>query len=95
MSTGSTNDALLPLSRSQHVPYFVDLFEIFNLDPIVWIEKTRDMMVPWTCVAYLCWKRSSPRVRRAQTQKADKAIQLVRSETTPALAMVGDAPVQR
>jgi hypothetical protein len=34
-------------------PYFQDLFDLFDLERIVWIEKSRDLMISWACVAYL------------------------------------------
>jgi hypothetical protein len=32
--------------------YVGHLFELFDLEPIVFIEKSRDLMVSWACVAY-------------------------------------------
>jgi len=59
--------------------YFRDLFELFDLERILWIEKSRDMMVSWACVAYLT-RHAMVVPRRGvlfQTQKKDKVIQLV------------------
>ena len=62
------------------LPYFPALFELFQAERIVWIEKSRDMMVSWACVAYLTLQamRVPERGVLFQTQKEDKAIQLVR-----------------
>jgi uridine kinase len=31
--------------------YFRDLFTIVDAEPIKWIEKSRDLMISWGCVA--------------------------------------------
>src|SRR5271163_3739534 len=39
-------------SSSEHFPkleYFRVLFNVFDLEEITWIEKSRDMMVSWAC----------------------------------------------
>ena len=59
--------------------YFCDLFEAFDLERIVWIEKSRDPMVSWACVAYLT-RHAMVVPRRGvlfQTQKEAKVIQLI------------------
>src|ERR1700735_1718169 len=33
--------------------YFRDFFELLAAEQIVWLEKSRDLMVSWACVAYL------------------------------------------
>jgi hypothetical protein len=59
--------------------YFRDLFTTFELEQIVWIEKSRDLMVSWACVAYLTLNAMTVPYRGVifQTQKDDKVIQLV------------------
>jgi len=59
--------------------YFRDLFEAFDLERIVFIEKSRDLMVSWTCVAYftLHAMRVPQRGVILQTQKAAKVVQLI------------------
>src|SRR5215472_791930 len=59
--------------------YLAILFEILDAEHIVWIEKSRDMMVSWACVAYLTLKAmTTPECGVLfQTQKENKAIQLV------------------
>lgn len=37
-------------------PYFEPLFDVFLAERITWIEKSRDMLVSWACVAYLTWE---------------------------------------
>jgi hypothetical protein len=61
------------------LPYLEPLFEIFELQRIVWIVKSRDMMVSWACMAYLIWKAMTTPLCGSvvQTQKEKKAIQLV------------------
>ena len=60
--------------------YLAILFEILDAGRIVWIEKSRDMMVSWACVAYLTLKAmTTPECGVLfQTQKENKAIQLVK-----------------
>jgi hypothetical protein len=50
-----------------------------DLKRIVWIEKSRDMMISWACVAYLTLHamRVAERGVIFQTQKYEKAIDLV------------------
>lgn len=59
--------------------YFRDLFTILDLEQIVWIEKSRDLMISWACVAYLTLNAMKVPYRGVlfQTQKDDKVIQLV------------------
>ena len=68
-----------PYEHFPRYPYFRDLFLIVDAEPITWIEKSRDLMVSWACVAYLtlnAMKRPHCGVL-FQTQKEDKVIQLV------------------
>lgn len=60
-------------------PYFPTLFEIFQRERIIWLEKSRDMMVSWVCVAYLTCEAMKVPFRGVvfQTQKEDKVIQLI------------------
>ena len=69
-------------SAYEHFPkyeYFANLFDIFDAERLVWIEKSRDLMVSWACVAYLTLKAMTiPECGVLfQTQKEIKAIQLV------------------
>lgn len=61
------------------LPYFPSLFRAFERERIVWIEKSRDMMVSWACVAYLTLKAMTTSECGVlfQAQKENKAIQLV------------------
>jgi hypothetical protein len=59
--------------------YFRYLFQLFDMERIVWIEKSRDLMVSWACVAYLT-RHAMVVPRRGvlfQTQKEAKVIQLI------------------
>jgi hypothetical protein len=59
--------------------YLAILFEVLDSERIIWIEKSRDLLVSWSCVAYLTLKSMTvPECGvLLQTQKEDKAIQLV------------------
>jgi hypothetical protein len=59
--------------------YFGHLFELFDLERIVWIEKSRDLMVSWACVAYFTLHAMIVPQRGVlfQTQKAAKVVQLI------------------
>ena len=59
--------------------YVAAIFEILEAERIVWIEKSRDMMASWCCVAYLTLNVMKVPQRTAlfQTQTEKKAIQLV------------------
>jgi hypothetical protein len=63
----------------RRLPYFKPLFEVFELERIIWIVKSRDMMISWACVAYLTWKAMTTPLCGSvvQTQKEKKVIQLV------------------
>jgi hypothetical protein len=63
----------------RHLPYLKPLFEAFELERIVWIVKSRDMMISWACIAYLTWKAMTVPLCGSvvQTQKEKKAIQLI------------------
>ena len=59
--------------------HFAGLFEAFDREPIVWIEKSRDLMISWACVAYLTLQAMKVPQRGVllQTQKEAKVIQLI------------------
>jgi len=61
-------------------PYLDDLFELLQIERINWIEKSRDMMVSWACVAYLTFQAMTVPSREVlfQTQKIDKVKELVK-----------------
>jgi hypothetical protein len=63
----------------QRLPYLQPLLEVFELERIIWIVKSRDMMISWACVAYLTWKAMITPLCGSvvQTQKEKKVIQLV------------------
>lgn len=68
-----------PYEPFPKLPYFNPIFRIFDLERITWLEKSRDMMLSWACVAYLL-VRAMPFAERTvlmQTQKEDKAVKLV------------------
>jgi hypothetical protein len=63
----------------QRLPYLEPLFQVLELERIIWIVKSRDMMISWACLAYLTWKAMSTSVCGSvvQTQKEKKVIQLI------------------
>jgi hypothetical protein len=65
-----------PFPRNE---YFGYIFAMLEQERIVWIEKSRDMMVSWTCVAFLTLKAMTMAECQVllQTQTKDKAIQLI------------------
>lgn len=61
-------------------PYIRPVFELLcSPEPILWIEKSRDMMVSWICVAFFTWHAMRIPERRVlfQTQKKDKVVELI------------------
>lgn len=68
-----------PYEKFPQYDYFRDLFNVFEKERVTWIEKSRDMMVSWACVAYLTLKAMTiPHCGvLIQCQKDDKVIQLV------------------
>ena len=68
-----------PYEKFPSYPYFQDLFDLLDLERITWIEKSRDLMISWACVAYLTrYAMCVPHCGvLLQTQKDDKVIQLV------------------
>ena len=60
-------------------PYVQVVFRVLQTERISLLEKSRDMLVSWICVAYLMWEamRLPRRGVLIQTQKEDKAVQLV------------------
>lgn len=70
-------------SPYEHFPqylYLQDIFDVLESDErVIWFEKSRDMMLSWAIVAYLTLEamRTPFRGVLVQTQKEDKAIQLI------------------
>jgi hypothetical protein len=61
-------------------PYIPEVFDLLQAERIVWLEKSRDMLVSWICVAYLTVEAMKVPERGVlfQTQKEDKVKELVR-----------------
>ncbi len=59
--------------------YFRDLWDVFELEHITFIEKSRDLMASWACVAFFTLQamREAERGVIFQTQKLEKAIDLI------------------
>ena len=66
-----------PFEEYPHIPV---LFKILNAERITFIEKSRDLMISWACVAYLTLQamRVPERGVLFQTQKEDKVKQLIK-----------------
>jgi len=83
--TKTRNEHWLEEARSSPYECFPEtahlaaLFAAFDHERIIWIEKSRDLMLSWACVAYLTLQAMKVPARGVifQTQKADKVIQLV------------------
>jgi hypothetical protein len=59
--------------------YIRHVFDVMDLDDVIWWEKSRDMMLSWCCVAYLTYHAMTMPYCGIlfQTQKDKKVIQLV------------------
>jgi hypothetical protein len=73
-----------PYEHFPDYPYIGELFAMLELERILWIEKSRDMMISWTCVAYLTLQAMSVPERGVlfQTQKLEKAKELIKYAKT-------------
>ena len=60
-------------------PYFPPLIDQFQSEPVVFIEKSRDMMLSWLCVGFFTHAAMTNDQREVlfQSQKEDKAAELV------------------
>lgn len=69
-----------PYEPFPQLPYFKPLFDMFESERIIFIEKSRDLMVSWACVAYLTLQAMTVPERSVlfQTQKEKKAKQLIK-----------------
>jgi len=68
-----------PYEHFPPYPYFRNIFDLLDQSHAAWFEKSRDMMLSWACVAYLTLGAMKIPARGVlfQTQKEDKAIQLI------------------
>ena len=60
-------------------PYFPPLVECFHSEPVVFIEKSRDLMLSWFCVGFFTHAAMTIEQREVlfQSQKEDKAAELI------------------
>lgn len=60
-------------------PYFSLVVEEIQNEPVLFIEKSRDMMISWLCVGYFTHAAMSNEEREVlfQSQKEDKAAELI------------------
>jgi hypothetical protein len=60
-------------------PYFRSLVELFEAESVVFIEKSRDLMLSWLCVGHFTHAAMTNQRREVlfQSQKEDKAAELV------------------
>ena len=70
----------LPYEPFPAHPYIAELFALMEFNRILWIEKSRDMMISWVCMAYLTLQAMVVPERGVlvQTQKQEKAKQLIK-----------------
>ncbi len=70
---------LQPNEPFPDLPYIPDLFAVLQAEPVVLIEKSRDLMASWVCVAYLLWEamREPYRLQIFQTLTLPKVVELV------------------
>lgn len=68
-----------PYESFPRLAYLADVFELLSAERIIWLEKSRDLMLSWSCVAYLTLNamRIPARGVLFQTQKDEKAVELV------------------
>jgi hypothetical protein len=68
-----------PYEKLPKLPYLLAVFELLESERIVWFEKSRDLLLSWSCVAFftLGVQKVPRRSALFQTQKEKKAIQLV------------------
>jgi hypothetical protein len=64
----------------EEYPHLEDLFELLDSERIHFLEKSRDLMLTWGCVAFLTNKAMVVPAREVllQTQKVDKVKQLIK-----------------
>jgi len=74
-----------PMERLPYLPY---LFHTLMNTPILFIPKSREMRVSWSIVAYAVWKCQFVERTRVivQSQKQDKACELVKGTGAPGYA---------
>ena len=60
-------------------PYFPVLVDIFRSEPVIFVEKSRDMMLSWLCVGWFTHSAMTNDQREVlfQSQKEDKAAELI------------------
>lgn len=77
-----------PYGPFPRLPYLPFLFSRMATKPILFIPKSREMMVSWAVVAYATWlAQMFPRTRvLLQSQKLEKASELVKGTEPPGYA---------
>jgi hypothetical protein len=60
-------------------PYFRPLIDLFEIEPVVFVEKSRDLMLSWLCVGFFTHSAMTNEQREVlfQSQKEDKAAELI------------------
>jgi hypothetical protein len=73
-----------PYEPFPKLPYVRSTFNLLDAERILWIEKSRDMMVSWICVAYFTLKAMTVPERGVlfQTQKEEKVKELLKYART-------------
>jgi len=60
-------------------PYFAPVIEAIQNEPVLFVEKSRDLMISWLCVGYFTHAAMTNHEREVlfQSQKEDKAAELI------------------
>lgn len=68
-----------PLEPLPLYEYLRDLCDGLEFEKVIWIEKSRDLMISWTCVGFFTLNAMIVPARGVifQTQKQDKVLQLI------------------
>lgn len=77
-----------PYNRMQMKPYLPFLFHYLQTEPILFIPKSREMVVTWSLLAYLAWKCQFFAETQVvfQGQKLEKVQDLIIGRDTPGYA---------
>lgn len=72
-------ESVRPFPQREEKPYVWDLLDSFDRDPIVIVEKSRQLLVTWICCIYALWtaKYQKNRLIFIQSKKEESAANLV------------------
>jgi len=71
--------AVSPYRSFPDKPYFRQILDVIQANPVTFIEKSRDMMLSWFCVGFFTHAAMTNNQREVlfQSQKEDKAAELI------------------